>query len=107
MNISRHRSHPVKVAENWFKLSQAPLITWIITWVIDLIKCRYSINADDLYNPDLKDQLQSLAGKIESKGLYKLYDLLLMRQRLLDTSINKQSLFEEILITWADLNLRK
>ena len=107
MNISRHRSHPVMVAENWFKLSQAPLITWIITWVIDLIKCRYSINADDLYNPDLKDQLQSLVGKIESKGLYKLYDLLLIRQRLLDTSINKQSLFEEILITWADLNLRK
>ncbi len=107
MSISRQRIHPVLVAENWFKLSQVHLTNWITTWLIDLIKCRYPINADDLYNPDLKEHLQSLAKTIEPKRLYNLYDLLLMRQRLLETTINKQSLFEEILITWADLNLKK
>ena len=107
INISQQRIHPVIVAENWLKLSQAPLLTWMTTWVIDLIKCRFPIKADALYNPDKKDRLLALVEKIEPKGLYELYDLLLMRQKLLDTTINKQCLFEEILITWSDLNLIK
>jgi DNA polymerase-3 subunit delta' len=107
MNISNQRSHPVMVAENWFKLANPSLLMWMTMWVIDLIRCRYTVNPDALYNPDLKERLHTLAEKIELKGLYELYDLLLMRQRLLDTPINKQSLFEEILITWADLNLKK
>jgi len=106
LNISLQRQHPVMVAENWIKLSAPFLLTWLTTWVIDLIKCRYAINAEALYNPDFKERLQILVEKIEPKGLYELYDLLLMRQQLLETSINKQCLFEEILITWANLNLR-
>jgi len=107
INISQQRIHPIIVAENWIKLTEAPLLTWMTTWIIDLIKCRFLINSDGLYNPDKKDQLQSLIERIELKGLYELYDLLLIRQKLLDTTINKQLLFEEILITWSDLNLRK
>jgi DNA polymerase-3 subunit delta' len=107
INISQQRMHPVIVAENWLKLAQAPLLTWMATWIIDLIKCRYPINVDDLYNPDKQDYLIALVEKIEPKGLYKLYDLLLMRQKLMDTTINKQLLYEELLITWSDLNLRK
>jgi len=107
MNISKHSNHPVIVAENWIKLPAPSLLTWVTTWVIDLIKCHYSVCSDALYNPDFKDRLQTLTEKIDLKGLYELYDLLLMRQILLDTSINKQSLFEEILITWADLNFRE
>jgi len=107
MSISKHQNHPVIVAENWFKLPAPALLTWLTTWVIDLIRCRYTHSSDALYNQDLKDNLQGLAQKIDPKGLYKLYDLLLMRQQLLDTPINKQALFEEILITWADLNLWK
>jgi len=106
VNISNQRSHPVMVAENWFKLAAPSLLMWVTLWVIDLIRCRYTVSSDTLYNPDFKERLHTLAEKIELKGLYELYDLLLMRQRLLDTTINKQSLFEEILITWADLNLR-
>ena len=107
LNISLKRQHPVIVAENWHKLPAPFLLTWLTTWVIDLIKCHYQINTDALYNPDFKERFQVLVEKIEPKGLYELYDLLLMRQKLLETSINKQCLFEEILITWANLSLRK
>ncbi len=106
LNISQQHIHPIIVAENWIKLTEAPLLTWMTTWIIDLIKCRFPINSDGLYNPDKKDHLQSLVERIESKGLYELYDLLLIRQKLLDTTVNKQLLYEEILITWSDLNLR-
>ncbi len=106
INISNQRNHPVIVAENWFKLTAPSLLTWLTTWVIDLIRCHYPTSSTVLYNPDFKDRLQRLTEKIDLKDLYELYDLVLMRQKLLDTSINKQSLFEEILITWADLNLK-
>ena len=105
--IAKQRSHPVVIAEDWYKLPEAPLIVWITSWIIDLIKCRYQINAEGLYNPDLKDSLQELSQQLDLKGLYQLYDLLLMRRRLLDTPINKQCLFEEILIKWFNLNLSK
>ena len=107
MAIAKQRSHPVVIAEDWLKLPEDPLIVWITSWVIDLIKCRYQINADGLYNSDLKDSLQELSRQLDLKELYKLYDLLLMRRRLLDTQINKHTLFEEILINWSELNLSK
>jgi DNA polymerase-3 subunit delta' len=107
MAIAKQRSHPVIIAEDWYKLPEDPLIVWITSWIIDLIKCRYQIKADGLYNPDLKDSLQELSHQLDLKGLYKLYDLLLMRRRLLDTQINKHSLFEEILIKWSELNRSK
>ena len=105
--IAKQRSHPVVIAEDWYKLPESPLIVWITSWIIDLIKCRYQIPAQGLYNPDLKDSLQALSQQLELKGLYKLYDLLLARRRLLDTTINKHTLYEEILIKWSELNLSK
>ena len=107
MAIAKQRSHPVLIAEDWYKLPESPLIFWITSWIIDLIKCSYQIKADSLYNPDLKDSLQELSQQLDLKGLYKLYDLLLMSRRLLDTQINKHCLFEDILIKWSELNLSK
>ena len=83
MDIAKQRKHPVIIAEDWHKLPESPLIFWITSWIIDLIKCSYQIKADNLYNPDLKESLQELSQQLELKGLYKLYDLLLIsRQRL-------------------------
>ena len=107
MDIAKQRTHPAIIAEDWYKLPESLLIFWITSWIIDLIKCSYQIRADKLYNPDLKDSLQELSQQLELKGLYKLYDLLLMRRQLLDTQINKHTMFEEILITWFELNLSK
>ena len=107
MDIAKQQKHPAIVAEDWHKLPESPLIFWITSWIIDMIKCCYPIKAGRLYNPDLKEPLQELSQQLELKGLYKLYDLLLMRRQLLDTQINKHTMFEEILITWFELNLSK
>ena len=107
MDIAKQRTHPAIIAEDWYKLPESLLIFWITSWIIDLIKCCYQIRADKLYNPDLKDSLQELSQQLELKGLYKFYDLLLMRRQLLETQINKHTMFEEILITWFELNLSK
>ncbi|MDD5268890.1 MAG: DNA polymerase III subunit delta' [Methylococcales bacterium] len=105
MDIAKHRRHPVIIAEDWHKLPEQPLIFWITSWVIDTIKCYYPIMADRLYNPDLKEPLQELSQQLELKGLYKLYDLLLVSRQRLNTQINKQTMFEEILIKWFEINM--
>ncbi len=107
LDIAKQRSHPVIVAENWHKLPESLLIPWIASWIIDLIKCCYQIKADNCYNYDLIEALQELSQQIEVKGLYEFYDLLLKSRQLLDTPINKHTMFEEILIKWFELNQRK
>ncbi|MDD1613861.1 MAG: DNA polymerase III subunit delta' [Methylococcaceae bacterium] len=107
MDIAKQRRHPVIVAEDWYKLPESPLIFWITSWVIDMIKCCYQIKAGGLYNPDLQESLQELSQQLELKGLYKLYDLMLISRQRLNTQINKQTMFEEILIKWFELNLSK
>ncbi len=105
--IAKQRKSPVMIAEDWHKLPAMPLIFWITSWIIDLTKCVYHSQVENLYNPDLHEQLQELSEQLELKGLYKLYDLLLAGRQRLDTQINKQLLFEEILIQWHELNRSK
>ncbi|UOA09996.1 DNA polymerase III subunit delta' [Methylobacter sp. S3L5C] len=107
IDIAKQRRHPVVIAEEWHKLPNSSLLFWITSWIIDMIKCCYPINADWLYNPDLKESLQELSLQIELKELYKLYDLILASRQRLNTQINKQTMFEEILIKWLELNLVK
>ncbi|MGZ8903554.1 MAG: DNA polymerase III subunit delta' [Methylobacter sp.] len=105
--IAQQRSHPVVIAENWYKLPESPLIFWITSWIIDLIKCSYQAKPNSLYNPDLFESLQKLSQKLDLKALYKLYDLLLITRQRLDTQINKHIMYEEILIQWAEINRSK
>jgi len=107
MEIAKQRKSPVIIAEDWIKLPESPLIFWMTSWIIDLIKRFYHPEVENLYNPDLSEQLQELSQQLELKGLYKLYDLLLASRQRLDTQINKQLLFEEILIHWYELNRSK
>jgi DNA polymerase-3 subunit delta' len=105
--IAKQHKSPVILAEDWQKLPASPLIFWMTSWIIDLVKCSYHNRVENLYNPDLKRQLQELSEQLELKELYKLYDLVLAGRQRLDTQINKQLLFEEILIQWHELNRSK
>lgn len=99
----------VVVAEQWSKLGNTEislLIVWIISWVVDMIKLRFANQAITLYNPDLSTSLQELAIKLELKNMYQYYDLVLLSQQRLGTQLNKQLIFEEILIQWLKLNGR-
>jgi DNA polymerase-3 subunit delta' len=104
--IAKRQDHPVMVAEQWLAVPESALLFWLISWVMDLIKCVYRVQTGYLYNPDLTQVLQELAGQLELRSLYQLYDLLLISQQRLNTQINKQLMLEEILINWSNLNLK-
>ena len=104
LDVAHQRVHPAMVAENWSKISPAMILFWLTSWIIDSIKCIFQSPAQQLYNPDLFQALQDEAQRLELKGLYALYDLLLLNRSRLDTQLNKQLIFEEILIKWSELN---
>lgn len=104
LSVAKQQSHPVMVAEQWLKLPETTLLFWLSSWVIDLMRYRHQTEPKNLYHADFKDELSQLAAQVNPLKLYKFYDLLLESRRRLETQINKQVLWEEILITWALLN---
>ena len=99
----------ISIAEQWQKLDKANidlLLFWLITWVMDIIKLKYQHKSIKIVNQDLITNLQEMADKLDLKGLYIYYDLLLLSQQRFGTQLNKQLMFEEILILWTKLNNR-
>jgi DNA polymerase-3 subunit delta' len=104
LDIASRRASPVVIAEDWQKLPLLPLLTWLTAWQIELIKCKFRPPAVTLPPSSAELSLQELSNRLDLKGLYQLYDLLLAARERLDSQINKQMMLEEILIQWAELN---
>ncbi|MDQ7090995.1 MAG: DNA polymerase III subunit delta' [Methylococcales bacterium] len=104
LNVATTQANPIEIAEKWVKQSSPLIIFWLIAWVADLIKCFYQSKEINLYNPDLQQNLQKLISQLNVRNLYHFYDKLLQSQKRLDSQINKQLMFEELLILWAQLN---
>lgn len=102
--VASQKNHPVLIAEKWLKLPESTLLFWLTSWVIDLMRHRHQTEPKNLYHADFKSELSALATKVNPLKLYKFYDLLLESRRRIETQINKQVLWEEILIAWALLN---
>jgi DNA polymerase-3 subunit delta' len=102
--VANQRNHPVIIAEKWLKLPEATLLFWVSSWVIDLMRYRHQNSPKNLYHADFKHELSELSPRVNPLKLYEFYDLLLKSRRRIETQINKQVLWEEILIAWAMLN---
>lgn len=103
-DIAARRADPTQVSEHWAKLDPAQLLAWLAGWIADLIKCSFHLPQEKLINRDLFNDLHKSAQTLELKGLYRVYDLMLASRKRIDTQLNKQLLFEELLIEWAQLN---
>ena len=99
----------VDIAEKWSKLGTEEiklLIGWMTSWVIDMIKLKNTYQTIQLYNSDLVDSLKEVAVRLDLKDVYRYYDFLLSSQKGLETQLNKQLIFEDILIRWLKTNGR-
>lgn len=107
--LTEKKENFIALAEQWQKLGKSEidfLIFWLISWVVDMIKLNYDQADKTLFNPDFARNLQELTKQLNLKGLYEYYDFLLLSQQRLDTQLNKQLMFEEILIKWSKLKSR-
>ncbi len=102
--ISRKQISPLAVAEEWQNISADQLLQWLISWVADMAKLHYQKQPLNGYNSDLTQSLRELVQGIELKKLFDYYELLLQSRHHVETQLNKQMLFEEILLNWSQLN---
>lgn len=109
LKVGQAKENFVLIAEQWAKLDKQgmeSLLFWLISWVMDMVKMRYHQQNTSLTNSDLQINLQEVAYRLDLQKMYKYYDFLLLSQHRMDTQLNKQLMFEEILIQWIELNNR-
>ncbi|NOQ17045.1 MAG: DNA polymerase III subunit delta' [Methyloprofundus sp.] len=92
---------PISLAEKWHKQPLGPLLQWLTLWTEDIVKCTFHVESALLFNKDLAKPLQQLAKRVNRQQLFKFYDLLLKDSYRINGQLNKQLLFEELLITWS------
>lgn len=100
-------SCPVSLAEKWHKLPATLILRWLISWVEDIIKCYFVAEPYFLSNDDLGRHLHVLAKRLDLKLLFDFYSLLLKDSYRFQTQLNKQLLFEELLISWSQSTVKK
>ncbi len=94
---------PITLADKWHKQSLGQLLQWLTLWTEDVVKCTFLVEPALLYNKDLTKPLQLLAKRVNRNLLFKFYDLLLKDSYRIKGQLNKQLLFEELLITWSQV----
>ena len=107
LNISLGKACPVQVAEKWHKLPARQLIQWLNSWTVDAIKCHFQSNKSLLLNDDIEKQLRTLAQSLDLNRLFEFYSLLLKNTYRINRQLNKQLLFEELLITWSQTKVKQ
>jgi len=88
-------------------LPASQVFPWLISWTEDIIKCYFHVDSSLLCNPDLEKHLNVLSKSLDLQCLYEFHRLLLNDIPRIQTQLNKQLLFEEILITWAQTVIKK
>jgi DNA polymerase-3 subunit delta' len=101
------QAEPAQIAQDWLKVPEKFLIFWLLSWLVDLTRCRYHCSEQQLFNPDLAKPLQELAKRLDLKKVYGWYDTVLLSKERLETSLNKQCLWEDLLIQWFTLSSNK
>jgi len=95
------QEEPVQVAEQWLGVGAEPVLRWLLSWTMDLLRYRAGAPAAAL-NVDLQAALMSIARQLDSRALLSLLDLQLESRRLLrgSSNVRPQGLLEVVAIAW-------
>lgn len=107
LSVVQNPAQVVEVAEQWQKQTQVSLevlMTWIASWLSDVIKLSHSAEQTHLQNPDLQARLQTLLKQLKPNVVYAHYDHLNTSRQQLQTTLNKQLLLEKLLMEWSRIN---
>lgn len=91
---------PLAVAAAWHKERLQECIDWLSSWVMDMIRLKFTPQPPGLANRDLCPRLQPLAQRVDLRGLFGHLDRLRRAARLAHTPVNGQAVLEEVLIPW-------
>jgi DNA polymerase-3 subunit delta' len=100
--IHAGRLDPLPVAERWAGLDGGRVLGWLAGWLIDSLRLAQGAAAPRLFNPDQRQALQRIGEGLDCRRLFRLLDLVLEARAALASTLNRQLMLEQILITWAE-----
>lgn len=105
IQLPEGKHDPIRVAEQWDKLEAIPVLHWMLSWTMDII--RYTITGQTQYivNQDHQKTIQHFANQVDLHSLFKLLELQQEAIRLVtgNANVKAQSLLESIAIFWIEL----
>lgn len=104
--IAEGREDPLTAAGAWQRQEPALVLEWLAGWVSDLLRIGRDRNARYLNNPDLRAELAALSSKIRPGAVHRLLQQIFKARALATSTVNKQLLFESLLVRWASLTTR-
>ncbi|MFP4247702.1 MAG: DNA polymerase III subunit delta' C-terminal domain-containing protein [Halochromatium sp.] len=103
IGVARGEHDPIAVANEWQRLDAAAVLAALIDWLTDLLRVAVAPSPARLINPDARPELSALAERIEPAAGHRLLQRLLQARTMIEAPINKQLLFEALLVRWARL----
>lgn len=97
LELLQGRRDPILLAEAWSKEDMNLGFEWLGSLLMDLIRLRAAPGYRNLFNPDLAEQLQGLAGRFAAKEWQKLQSELIKSRRALNQQLNLQLQLEALL----------
>jgi len=101
IGIQQQTCDPVMVASRWKSLDLQPVLNWLSSWVIDMIRLKASPGTTVIINLDQKESLQALGSRLNFIQLYRLLDQIYEAIRSSGSQLNTHMLLENLLLTWA------
>lgn len=99
------RDDPIRIAEQWHKWDLTQVLTWSLSWTLDLIRLATCEQPPDLSNPDYREPLHQLAKNLNCRRLFAILDLQRTTYQLMmsTTNVRPQGLLENLAIAWTEL----
>lgn len=101
--VAEGRLDPLAGADAWQRQDTALVLDWVASWISDLLRLGQGGDGVYLNNPDKQAELSRLAPRLTPAAAHRYLQQILRFRALTKASINKQLLFERLLIHWVRL----
>jgi DNA polymerase-3 subunit delta' len=94
---------PIAVANAWQSEDAGLLLSWLAGWVSDCLRLLADPHAPHLTNPDQRQPLAELSRRLRPEPGHRFLEQVLAARAQAGSTVNKQLLFEALLLRWAHL----
>jgi DNA polymerase-3 subunit delta' len=101
IGVAEAEHDPIGVANDWLRLEPELVLAAMIDWLTDLLRLAVDPHYQALTNRDLAQRLAEHASRLSPERGHRLLRRLFEARESLSVSINKQLLFESLLVRWA------
>jgi DNA polymerase-3 subunit delta' len=101
--LSTGRADPLSVAGAWQSLEPGLVLGWLAGWVSDLLRLSADPDTGYLGNPDQRALLVGLSRRLEQAEGHRYLQQVYAARAEASSTVNKQLLFESLLLRWARL----